>query len=352
MVLKVSAPGRIVLFGEHQDYLGLPVIPAAIDLLIEVSGQKAQGSTISILLDDLGFVESFTPTLETQLPKRAYLQSSVRILQREGIIPNKIAINAQIQSEIPIQAGLSSSSALVVVWLKFLSELYEYSLSPMELTNLAYQAEVVEFNEPGGMQDHMAIAHGYVNYEEFDPIRCTRLLDSFPGLLIGDSREKKDTLSTLAMIKQGVNTGLEKVGSTSVKDVDPSKYDPKNIDDDYARSCLTAAIQNFNLTKKAYTEFSTNHKNFDQQLIGGLINSHHNSLRDQLHISTPKIERMINAANAAGALGCKITGSGNGGCMIAFCPGKEKEVKQAIELVGGEVHIAKVVSGAKVTDVK
>ena len=348
MVLKASAPGRIVLFGEHQDYLGLPVIPAAVDLQIEVSGQKAQGSRISILLDDLGYVESFTPSMESTLPERAYLQSSVRVLQREGILPHKIGINAHIQSEIPIQAGLSSSSALVVVWLKFLSELFDHSLSPMELTKFAYQAEVVEFKEPGGMQDHMAIAHGFVNYEEFNPIRCTKLLDSFPSLLIGDSQENKDTLTTLAMIKQGVKNALHELGSSSIMDIDKSKFSPEEIVDAYARSCLTAAVQNFNITKSAYDEFKTNKGNFNHQIIGDLINSHHTSLRDLLHISTPKIENMIKAAKEAGALGCKITGSGNGGCMIAFCPGCEKEVQQAIELSGGVVFSAHVVRGARI----
>ncbi|MHA1977457.1 MAG: mevalonate kinase family protein [Candidatus Hodarchaeales archaeon] len=348
MALTVTAPGRIVLFGEHQDYLGLPVIPAAIDLYIKVSGQEAQGSSISILLDDLGYVESFTPTMDPPLTKRSYLQSSVRVLQREGIIPQKIGVNAQIQSEIPIQAGLSSSSALVVVWLKFLSELYGHSLAPMELTKFAYQAEVVEFNEPGGMQDHMAIAHGYVNYEEFNPVRCTKLLESFPSLLIGDSQEKKDTLNTLAMIKQGVNNALFELGSCSIKDIDESKFNPEAINDKYARSCITAAVENYTITKTAYYEFKTRKDNFDQQLIGDLIDTHHVSLRDQLHISTPKIEKMIKSAKDVGALGCKITGSGNGGCMIAFCPGKEEEVKRAIQLSGGVVYSAQVVSGARI----
>ncbi len=348
MVLKASAPGRIVFFGEHQDYLGLPVIPAAIDLHIEVSGQKAHGSNISILLDDLGYVESFTPTMETSLPDRAYLQSGVRVLQREEIVPHKVGINAQIQSEIPIQAGLSSSSALVVVWLKFLSELFEHSLTPMELTKLAHQAEVVEFNEPGGMQDHMAIAHGFVNYEEFNPIRCTRLLDSIPGLLIGDSQEKKNTLSTLAMIKRGVNDGLQELQLGSILDINSSKFAPDEITNLYARSCLSAAVENFKITKTAYSEFEKNKKNFNQQLIGNLIDAHHWSLRDYLNISTPKIEKMIQAAKDAGALGCKITGSGNGGCMIAFCPGKETEVKHAIEQAGGVVYSAQVVSGARI----
>ena len=81
--------------------------------------------------------------------------------------------------------------------------------------------------------------------------------------------------------------------------------------------------------------------------IGTLMNQHHVYLRDYLHISTPKIERMIQAANHAGALGCKITGSGNGGCMVAFCPGREKKVEKAIQEAGGRVYQVNISSGVE-----
>ena len=237
MVITVSAPGRITLFGEHQDYLGLPVIPAAIDLRIQITGQIAEGDEYSILLDDLGHIETFSPTKLDNLPKRAYLQSSVKTLQQEGIIPSNRVVNAQISSDIPIQAGLSSSSALTVCWIKFLTELFNHPLEPMEITQLAFKAEVLEFNEPGGMMDQMVISHGFVNYEEFDPIRCTRLLESMPGLLIGDSQEKKDTLTTLATLRGGVNDALQEIGLNYVKEVNPSEVESFEIEDNFNRLC-------------------------------------------------------------------------------------------------------------------
>ncbi|MHA1542945.1 MAG: GHMP family kinase ATP-binding protein [Candidatus Hodarchaeales archaeon] len=181
MTVTVIAPGRVVLFGEHQDYLGLPVIPAAIDLHISVTGKIDNDSTFRINLPDIGSVEEFSTNDLTDLPERAYLRSCVKILQKEEIIPVTCGVSATITSEIPIRAGLSSSSALNVVWLKFLAELFDHELNPVKLTELAYKAEVLEFNEPGGMMDQMVISHGYVNYEEFEPVNCTRILTEFPG---------------------------------------------------------------------------------------------------------------------------------------------------------------------------
>jgi len=347
MSLTVIAPGRIVLFGEHQDYLGLPVIPAAIDLHISVVGKADTSNTYKINLPDIGLVEEFNANDLVNLPERAYLQSCVKLLQQEGIVPLKGGVSATVTSKIPIRAGLSSSSALTVVWIKFLAELNEHKLDPMELTELAFRAEVLEFNEPGGMMDQMVIANGYLNYEEFDPVPvCTRLLNRIPGLVIGDSNEKKDTLNTLSSIRQGVKTALDSIDETHVKNVAIDEIEGLNNVEPFAKSCLTAAVKNYAYTKSAYMEFHNYKDKFNHDLIGYLMNDHHSVLRDYLDISTPKIEKMILAANKAGALGCKITGSGNGGCMIAFCPGKEKEVTNAIQREGGIAYPTRVVSGA------
>lgn len=348
MQLTFKAPARIVLFGEHQDYLGLPVIPAAVDLYMYIEGKKH--SKFHIKLPDIKSSDTFNSSDFKYQGERDYLRSGVRILQREGIIPNNQGAKAVIYSQIPMQAGLSSSSALNVIWIKFLSELFGYKLTEMEITILAHKAEVLEFNEPGGMQDHMAITHGFVNYEEFDPTKCTRLRTKFPGLVIGNSLERKDTLNTLAKIKNGVHKGLSYLEVQNVKEL--TTYDIEALESDvqedldlYSLKSLKAAVVNYEITKKAYLELKKSTESHDEKYIGDLMSLHHQSLRDNLDVSTPKIEKMIEAAMNAGALGCKITGSGNGGCMVAYCPGAEKEVYQAIEKVGAQAYIANIVPG-------
>ncbi|MFX1515799.1 MAG: galactokinase family protein [Promethearchaeota archaeon] len=356
MKSTIKAPGRIVLFGEHQDYLGLPVIPAAVDLYMTIQGKKTDSGIYKIDLPDIKSSQTFSADNIIYQSSRDYLRSGVKVLQEKGIIPFDKGVSANITSNIPIQAGLSSSSALCVIWISFLAELHNNPLTPMEITKYAHQAEVLEFNEPGGMMDHMIIAHGYVNFEEFDPIRCTLLLSKLPGIVIGNSLEKKDTLTTLATIKSGVKNGLNYMGVSKVREL--TIEDVKGIKsvkgqlDEFSLNALKAAVINYEITKAAHSELQKPANIRDDNYIGNLMNQHHASLRDYLKISTPKIEKMIEAALEAGALGCKITGSGNGGCMIALCPNHEEAVSRAIEQIGANTHIAQVASGVSKVNTK
>ena len=60
--------------------------------------------------------------------------------------------------DLPLQAGLSSSSALVVAWMQALARVANVALTPMELARWAHRVEVVHFGEPGGHMDHVASA--------------------------------------------------------------------------------------------------------------------------------------------------------------------------------------------------
>jgi galactokinase len=346
---SIRAPARVVLFGEHQDYLSLPVIPAAIDLFMTIKGKKNTLGQYHVEMPDLKTNQSFLASQIVYQSPRDYLRSGVKVLQEEGVIPENEGVTARITSEIPMQVGLSSSSALNVIWIAFLAEIFGTSLNPMEITKLAHRSEVLEFNEPGGMQDHMAITHGFINFEEFDPIRCTRLMTELPGIVVGNSLEKKNTLNTLATIKNGVKRGLKFMGATQVKQLTLERIrdiNHRNDElDEYSLNALKAAVTNFELTKKGYNELKKTSNSIDKEYVGNLMTKHHASLRDYLQVSTPKLEKMISAAMNAGAFGCKVTGSGNGGCMIAYCPGHEDEVSKAIEDVGGQTHSARIVSG-------
>ncbi|OLS13072.1 MAG: galactokinase [Promethearchaeota archaeon CR_4] len=64
-----------------------------------------------------------------------------------------------------------------------------------------------------------------------------------------------------------------------------------------------------------------------------------------LQAATPKLNAMCKAAVNAGALGAKQIGAGGGGCMLALCPGKQEQIAQAIEQVGGRVWIFEIFEG-------
>ena len=149
--LKVLAPGRICLFGEHQDYLGLPVIPCAISLYIEVQGVRRDDLIVNIDLPDIDDKESFL--IENNIPyvkERDYFRSAVNILLRNNFTFST-GFDCMLRGEIPISAGVASSSALTVAWINFLTLMSDQKveLAPEDSAKYSHMAEVLEFREPG-----------------------------------------------------------------------------------------------------------------------------------------------------------------------------------------------------------
>lgn len=150
--LKVSAPGRICLFGEHQDYLNLPVIPAAISLRINIEGTPRNDMMIQLQLPDIGEIETFELTGNIQyIKERDYFRSSINVLLKHGFTFSH-GFDCLVKGDIPINSGTSSSSALIVAWINFLTQMSSQAqkLTPGEIAEYAHQAEVTEFSEPGG----------------------------------------------------------------------------------------------------------------------------------------------------------------------------------------------------------
>jgi galactokinase len=106
---------------------------------------------------------------------------------------------------------------------------------------------------------------------------------------------------------------------------------------------LDGTLRNHALTQEARATLQN--VPLDHHRIGALLTEHHRVLRDVQRISTPKIERMLEAALHAGAYGGKINGSGGGGCMFAYAPEHTEQVAEAIERVGGTAYIVHVDGG-------
>ena len=111
-----------------------------------------------------------------------------------------------------------------------------------------------------------------------------------------------------------------------------------------------ATLRNRDLTYRAIEILSK--ESPDARVLGEMIQEHHEILREDLHRSTSKIELLIEAALGAGAVGCKINGSGGGGSMMAYTSGLDREVARAIQFAGGTTYIVKVGKGASLTTIK
>ena len=351
--INVSAPGRVCLFGEHQDYFGLPIIAAAIDLRISISGKKRQDNILKIDLPDIGEAEEFTLEKEVEYTKkRDYLKSAVNVLKRKGVrFPS--GWDCLIRGTIPINSGTASSSALVVAWIKFLMETAEdkRANAAEEIAELAFLAEVAEFGEPGGKMDHFSSALGGVVTIDFnEELKVKQLQNSLKEFVLADSLQKKDTTGMLGYIKSHVLEGVASIQNridgfnlksplTQRENDEIEKLSPD------VKRLLKGTLLTRNLTADGKALFQS--EAFDHLRFGELLSRQHEVLRDYIRISTPKIEQMIDASLEAGALGAKTNGSGGGGCMFAYAPEKADNVAEALEKTGARAYIVRVDTGAR-----
>jgi galactokinase len=342
--LRVSSPGRICLFGEHQDYLGLPVIACAISKRIYIGGRHRTDNRVFIDLPDIDQTATFTITPElVYTAERDYLRSAINVLTREGFTFSK-GFNCRVHGTIPINAGASSSSALVVTWINFLARMSDQQeeLDEMKIAEYAHRAEVLEFSEPGGMMDHYTVSVGnIIGLRSYPEIKLKKYDAGMGQFILGNSLESKDTKLVLARVKQKAMDIKSILGRKhpdfsfqSLKYEDIENFD-KDIDFDLL-NFLKGTIRNRDITLEAESLFEQ--KSPDHKYIGELLNEHQTILRDVLQISTPKIERMINAALDAGALGAKINGSGGGGCMFAYVTENADKVLEAVGKISPDVY--------------
>ena len=347
--MEVTTPGRICLFGEHQDYLGLPVIAMAISLRISITGKKRNDKQVIILKSDLKETENFLLSDLKYSKPRDYFKSGIKICQKNGLTFSN-GFECEIKSQIPINAGTSSSSALNVSWIHFLSKIADdpKDWDQKKIGELAFEAEVTEFNEPGGMMDQYTTAMGNLIYLESQPsITIKKLKPKLGNFILANSGESKNTFEILKrcrdsrqkLFKSLINKNpLINIHSCD-ENIDLSDLTKGEVE------LYLATIKNRELLERALLELQK--KVINEQLIGELLYKHHIILREKLKVSTPRIERMIDAAMNAGALGAKINGSGGGGCMFAYSPNNAENVVEAINSVDGKAQIVFSDEGSK-----
>lgn len=337
------APGRTCLFGDHQDYLGLPVIACAIDRNIKLTAEQNSTNTFVLNMIDIDEVRIIDINAAFEkLEPRDYFASSLRVLRRYGCVPNT-GYTITITGDIPINSGTSSSSALLMAWIRFLIDAFgiDHEVTPEFLSKLGYESEVLEHGEPGGMMDHFSIGVGnivYINTKQ--PFSYRIIGTGLKGLITGVSGVPKETIGLIGEIK---GNALMSIGIVKQNFPDFDLHASKIEDFDRYRNCLPdrlipffeAALKNYHYTKEALKEFEK--PVLDLKKIGELMNQHHEVLRDLLRITVPRIDAMINAALRAGAYGAKIVGSGGGGSIVVIAdPQIENAVIEAILDAGAQ----------------
>jgi galactokinase len=355
------APGRSCLFGDHQDYLGLPIIACAISRHITLHATENNERCFNVSKPDINKTRKieFDAITSDMNVIGDHLMSVLKVVRKHDCIPDR-GYDVKVTGNIPINAGTSSSSAVVIAWTKFLLEAFgcNKEVTPELVSNIGYEAEVVEQNASGGKMDQYSIGLGNIIYlETGDDFSYERMKVHLPGLIIGESGIPKDTEGLLKELKENSWLSILKIKESDsnfdLQRAVKSDYDKyKTVLPDYLRPYFYAAISNHDITRKAHTEFKKD--KVDYRKIGSLMNEHHKILKDSLKITVPKIDAMIDGALDAGAYGAKIVGSGRGGSIAVLAPeGKEKEVVEGIMKAGAkDAYQVNVDPGARILNRK
>jgi galactokinase len=354
----------VCLFGEHQDYLGFPVIAAAIDRYIFIDAEPFSQPNISnsfkIELPDIPGAKSVLlqippdGTFLSYENKRDYLRSGINVALKANLTWSN-SWNVKIHGTIPINAGASSSSAMVIAWLRFLWAAADHSLDPSQLGTYGYQTEVAEFGEAGGMMDHFASAVGGLIYVESIPaFKAMSLPASLQGFVLSNSKVKKNTVDDLKRVKATALSGFQHLKElfpkfdkyhSTLTEVEP--YLSNLIEAE--RKMVYGNLIDRDLTKKAFNLLQKPHLTDQEQIeLGQSILKHHEMLSQFKGVSHPTVDKMVQIATEAGAIGAKINGSGFGGTMVAYAPTKQKDVVQALLNEGFDSWAIEVSPGANI----
>ena len=241
-----------------------------------------------------------------------------------------------ITSKIPINSGLSSSSALIVAWVNFLLNTFtNYEVTSNLLAEISYRIEVLEVGGSGGKMDQYTIANGKTIYLDTKTDSIIPFNHKLCNMIVGVSNQNKDTQGLLKELKENALKSIQIVKKhyddfsfTNIDNVDLNKC--LSFLDDNLKPFFRAALGNYKTTIKAKNEFQKDQ--LDINKIADLINIHHSFLKNDLKITTPEIDDMINIATDKGSIGSKIVGSGGGGSIICLSKDQSCSLKIVNEL--------------------
>lgn len=277
---QASAPGKIILFGEHAVVYGQPALAVPVhDLQATATVQERARPGLLIRADDLGIGVRLAEDAAHALSQTARL-----VLDRLGCDEPDVEIT--IRSNIPVAAGLGSGAAVSAAVAQALSTYLGRPFETQELSALVYEVEKLHHGTPSGI-DNTVICFGQPVYFVRDKSLELLHVGKPFQLVIGDTG-----ISSPTRIAVGdVRAGWER---------EPERY-----------NWLFEEIGK--IVEKARRAIEQG----QPDKLGSLMSDNHHLLRD-MGVSSPELDRLVDAALSSGASGAKLSGGGRGGNMIAL----------------------------------
>ena len=317
-------PGRVNLIGEHIDYLGGLVMPAAISL--GITGLIRTNNSRAIRLASTSFDGLVELNLD-KLPREKqgswsdYVLGIIQSVKSEGIEIG--GFDLLLDSTLPKGSGLSSSAALEVLVLFALHSLF--GESEPDRTQMALSCQKVENDFIGvqcGIMDQFAVANGKANHAMM--LNCDSLkfkhvpfeLGDYSLVIINSNKQRELADSAYNQRRQECDKALEIIRQHRAIEnlVNATSSDLDLIADPILRKRTKHA----STEQQRVLESESALRNADIETFGELLNASHRSLRNDFEVSCSELDFIVDLlSESEHCLGARMTGAGFGGCSIA-----------------------------------
>jgi mevalonate kinase len=308
-----TACAKSILVGEHAVVYGQPAIAVPISslrVMARVDLNVPAGQGIQIVAADLGkvlLVDITSGSLSDALSLTIQLT-----VQRLELIPRDFTL--MLQSQIPLASGLGSGAAVSTAMIRALLAAFNRSMPLQEVNEIVYEVERIHHGTPSGIDNTVIVYEQPVYFVRSQPIEFLRIGQSFT-ILIGDTGHGALTRVAVGDVRRLYET-------------DPHTVEPVLEAVGALVSQAREAIETGNIPQ-----------------LGRLMSENHRYLQ-QLTVSSPELDYLVDAALSAGALGAKLSGGGRGGNMIALVEERTSHtVREALRRAGAVRVFETLVAG-------
>lgn len=308
MKVSASAPGKAILFGEHSVVYGKPAIAVAVDKRARVTIKEGTNNTEVKIpqLDIEAVIDAESRRVTWMNSPQEAGKFDTGILEYIQVALSQLGtpldgLKVEVDLEIPIGAGLGSSAAITVATLAAAARYTQQEVSLEALAHTAHQVELQVQGAASPLDTTVSTQGGFIYFtHEKGAMKIKPALEM--PLVVGYTS------------KPG-NTGVLVEGVRKLRETQPTIVNPiLDIMEDLANQARKSIIQG------------------EEKEVGELMNINQ-GLLDALGVNTEELSCLVYRARHAGALGSKLTGAGGGGSVIAYCPGKTREVLEELESI-------------------
>ena len=324
------APGRINLIGEHIDYNGGLVFPAAITLGTYALVSQREDNKVcaySMNFEDLGIIEFDLNELEYDKAHNwvNYIKGVAKFLKEDFDGINH-GFNLVVFGNIPNGSGLSSSASLEMLITAIFRDTFNLDLDAVNAALLGKKVENLYIGVNSGIMDQFAISLGkkdnaiLLNCDTLEYAYSTLSLPNHSIVIMNTNKRRELADSKYNERRSECESALAKLQTilsvnnlceVTVEELEANKTLLTEVEYIRARHVVTENIR----VKNATTCFAAN----DLEGFGKLLNGSHTSLRDDYEVTGIELDTLAETAwLQEGVLGARMTGAGFGGCALAI----------------------------------